>query len=101
MSADPARRPLAEAMGTRILALFCAGSVVAALTLGGGQLDYALGMVAITFALAIALASYASGSTSGAHLNPAGTMSLAAGPGGSGPDRGPPGGARETGFQRG
>ena len=78
MSADPARRLLAEAIGTGILVLFGAGSVVAALTLGGGELDYAgLGMVAITFALAIALAIYAFGNTSGAHLNPAVTVSLA------------------------
>lgn len=79
MSADPVRRLLAEAIGTGILVLFGAGSVVAALTLGGGELDYAgLGMVAITFALAIALAIYAFGNTSGAHLNPAVTVSLAA-----------------------
>jgi glycerol uptake facilitator protein len=79
MSADPVRRLLAEAIGTGILVLFGAGSVVAALTLGDGKLDYAgLGMVAITFALAIALAIYAFGNTSGAHLNPAVTASLAA-----------------------
>jgi glycerol uptake facilitator protein len=79
MSADPLRRLLAEAIGTAILVLFGAGSVVAALTLGGGELDYAgLGMVAITFALAIALAIYAFGNTSGAHLNPAVSVSLAA-----------------------
>jgi glycerol uptake facilitator protein len=78
MSADPVRRLIAEAIGTGILVLFGAGSVVAALTLGGGDLDYAgLGMVAITFALAIALAIYAFGNTSGAHLNPAVTVSLA------------------------
>ena len=79
MSADPVRRLLAEAIGTGILVLFGAGSLVAALTLGGGELDYAgLGMVAITFALAIALAVYAFGNTSGAHLNPAVSVSLAA-----------------------
>ena len=79
MSADPVRRLLAEAIGTAILVLFGAGSVVAALTLGDGELDYAgLGMVAITFALAIALAIYAFGNTSGAHLNPAVSVSLAA-----------------------
>ena len=79
MSADLLRRLLAEAIGTAILVLFGAGSVVAALTLGDGTLDYAgLGMVAITFALAIALAIYAFGNTSGAHLNPAVTVSLAA-----------------------
>jgi hypothetical protein len=79
VSAESLRRLLAEAIGTAILVLFGAGSVVAALTLGDGTLDYAsLGMVAITFALAIALAIYAFGNTSGAHLNPAVTVSLAA-----------------------
>jgi glycerol uptake facilitator protein len=79
MNADPARRLVAEAIGTGMLVLFGAGSVVAALTLGDGQLDYAgLGMVAITFALVIAVAIYAFGNTSGAHLNPAVTVSLAA-----------------------
>jgi len=79
VSATLLRRLLAEAIGTAILVSFGAGSVVAALTVGDGQLDYAgLGMVAITFALAIALAIYAFGTTSGAHLNPAVTVSLAA-----------------------
>jgi glycerol uptake facilitator protein len=79
MSADMPRRLLAEGIGTGILVMFGAGSVVAALTFGGGELDYAgLGMVAITFGLAIALAIYAFGNTSGAHLNPAVTVSLAA-----------------------
>jgi glycerol uptake facilitator protein len=79
MSAELLRRLLAEAIGTGILVLFGAGSVVAALTLGDGELEYAgLGMVAITFALAIAVAIYAFGNTSGAHLNPAVTVALAA-----------------------
>jgi glycerol uptake facilitator protein len=79
MSADLSRRLLAEAIGTGILVMFGAGSVVAALTVGGGELDYAgIGMVAITFGLAIALAIYAFGNTSGAHINPAVTVSLAA-----------------------
>lgn len=72
-----ARRLAAELVGTAILALSGAGSVVAALKLGEGKLDYAgLGMIA--FALTIAVAIYAFGTTSGAHINPAVTVSLAA-----------------------
>jgi glycerol uptake facilitator protein len=73
------RRLAAEVVGTAILVLFGAGSVVAALRMGGGELEFpGLGMVAITFALAIAVAIYAFGTTSGAHINPAVTLSLAA-----------------------
>jgi len=65
-----ARRLAAELVGTAILVLFGAGSVVAALKLGEGKLDYAgLGMIAIAFALAVAVAIYAFGTTSGAHIN--------------------------------
>jgi glycerol uptake facilitator protein len=62
-----------------VLVLFGAGSVVAALRVGGGGLDYAgLGMVSLAFAIAVAVAIYAFGTTSGAHINPAVTISLAA-----------------------
>jgi hypothetical protein len=64
------RRLAAEVVGTAILVLFGAGSVVAALRMGGGELDYpGLWMVAIAFALAVAIAIYAFGTTSGAHIN--------------------------------
>jgi glycerol uptake facilitator protein len=79
MEATLERRLAAEAVGTALLVLFGAGSVVAALRLGGGELDYAgLGMVSIAFALTVAIAIYAFGPTSGAHINPAVTVSLAA-----------------------
>ena len=79
MELSLARRIVAEVVGTGILVLFGAGSVVAALRMGGGELDYpGLGMVALTFAFAIAVAIYAFGTTSGAHINPAVTVSLAA-----------------------
>lgn len=79
MEVSLARRIAAGVVGTGILVLFGAGSVVAALRVGGGELDYpGLGMVAITFAFAIAVAIYAFGTTSGAHINPAVTVSLAA-----------------------
>jgi hypothetical protein len=48
--------------GTGILVLFGAGSVVAALRVGGGELDYpGLGIVAITFASRSPLRSTRSG----------------------------------------
>jgi glycerol uptake facilitator protein len=78
VDADFGRRLVAEAIGTALLVLFGAGSVVAALTLGGGELDFAgLGMIALAFGLVIALVIYAFGTTSGAHINPAVTFSLA------------------------
>jgi glycerol uptake facilitator protein len=78
MAAHMSRRLLAELIGTALLVLFGAGSVVAALLVGGGTLDYpALGMVALVFGLIIAIVIYAFGTTSGAHINPAVTVSLA------------------------
>ena len=60
MDADFGRRLVAEAIGTALLVLFGAGSVVAALNFGGGELDFAgLGMIALAFGLAGALAAVA------------------------------------------
>lgn len=76
---DLPRRLAAEAIGTGLLVLFGAGSVVAALGAGGGEIDYpSLGMIAIAFAIAVAVAIYAFGTVSGAHINPAVTFALAA-----------------------
>lgn len=78
MNASLLRRLVAEFVGTAILVLFGAGSVVAAITLGNGTLDYAgLGIISLSFALAVALAVYTVGPTSGAHINPAVTIGLA------------------------
>jgi glycerol uptake facilitator protein len=53
--------------------------VVAALAVGDGALDYAgLGIIGLSFGLVVALVIYAFGSTSGAHINPAVTVALAA-----------------------
>jgi glycerol uptake facilitator protein len=77
MTPDFGRRLVAETLGTALLVVFGAGSVVAALKAGGGRLDYAgLGMVSLAFALVIAVVIYAFGKTSGAHINPAVTIAL-------------------------
>jgi glycerol uptake facilitator protein len=78
MNSTLGRRLLAEALGTALLVIFGAGALVAALAMGKGQLDYAgLGIVALSFALVIAAVIYMFGTTSGAHINPAVTVSLA------------------------
>ncbi|HET9185622.1 MAG TPA: MIP/aquaporin family protein [Solirubrobacterales bacterium] len=78
MNRDLRRRLLAEFVGTALLVVFGAGAVVAALEVGNGQLDYAgLGIIALSFALVIAAVIYMFGTTSGAHINPAVTFSLA------------------------
>lgn len=77
MEAQLSRRLLAEAVGTGILVVFGAGSVVAAERLPG-RFDYPdLGFIALAFGLSIAIAVYAFGTTSGAHINPAVTVALA------------------------
>ncbi len=73
------RRLVAEAVGTALLVLFGPGSVVAAVKAGGGTVDYAgVGMIALAFGFVVALIIYALGTTSGAHINPAVTIGLAA-----------------------
>ena len=72
------RRLAAEGVGTAMLVLFGAGSVVAALTVGDGSLDYAgLGFISLTFGIVVALVIYGFGPVSGAHINPAVTLALA------------------------
>jgi glycerol uptake facilitator protein len=72
------RRLAAEAIGTALLMVFGPGSVVTALAVGNGELDYAgLGIIGLAFGLVVALVIYAFGSTSGAHINPAVTLVLA------------------------
>ena len=79
MDASLFRRLTVEAVGTGLLILFGPGSVVAALAVGDGSLDYAgLGIIGLSFGLVVALVIYAFGSTSGAHINPAVTIALAA-----------------------
>ena len=73
------RRSAAELVGTALLIVFGPGAVVAALVVGDGALDYGgLGMIALSFGLVVALVIYAFGPVSGAHINPAVTLVLAA-----------------------
>ena len=78
MRVELGRRLLAELVGTALLVIFGAGALVAALEVGQGELDYAgLGIVGFSFAFVIAAVVYMFGTTSGAHINPAVTVSLA------------------------
>jgi len=79
MPGSVGRRCTAELIGTALLIIFGPGAVVAALYVGDGALDYAgLGMISLSFGLVVAIVIYAFGSTSGAHINPAVTVALAA-----------------------
>ncbi len=69
------RMCIAEVIGTFILVFFGIGSVHAAVLTGAYA---ALWQVAIVWAVAIALAIYAVGAVSGAHMNPAVTLAFAA-----------------------
>lgn len=78
MTASSFHRLLAEAVGTALLVLVGAGSVVATLTVDGGRVTYAgLGFISLAFAIVVAVVIYAFGPISGAHINPAVTVSLA------------------------
>lgn len=78
MHAPLVQRLAAEFVGTAMLVTFGAGSVVAALSFGGGELTYpGLGFVALAFAIVIAVVVYGFGPVSGAHINPAVTIALA------------------------
>jgi len=79
MSPNIMRRLAAEVIGTAILVLFGAGSVLAALTAGNGTVTYpGIGFIALSFAIAIAVSIYAFLAVSGSHINPAVTIALAA-----------------------
>lgn len=79
LQGEVARKLCAEFIGTLLLVLFGAGAVVAALKMGDGNLTYAgMGMVGLSFALVIAAVIYIFENTSGAHINPAVTVALAA-----------------------
>ncbi len=64
---------VAEFIGTFILVLFGVGSVCIAVWVGA----YGLWVVAVMFALGVALGVYASGKVSGGHINPAVTITMA------------------------
>jgi glycerol uptake facilitator protein len=71
---SPLRTYLAEGLGTFILILFGCGAVHSAVLTGSQS---GLWQVAIIWGLGVALAAYTVGGVSGAHINPAMTISLA------------------------
>src|SRR6478609_11195667 len=68
------RTLLAEALGTFILILFGCGAVHSAVLTGAQS---GLWQVAIVWGMGVTLAAYSVGGVSGAHINPAMTISLA------------------------
>lgn len=78
MTSSLMRRLVAEVIGTAVLVVFGVGTVLAAVTVGEGTLDYAgIGFISLGFAIAVAVAVYAFLAVSGAHINPAVTFALA------------------------
>lgn len=78
MTGQLSRRLLAEAIGTALLIIFGAGSFVAALLVGKGQVTYpGIGIIGLSFAIIVAAVIYVFGPVSGAHINPAVTIALA------------------------
>lgn len=73
-SATLSRRCVAEAVGTFTLVFFGVGSVHAAVLTGTQQ---GIWQAAVVWGVAISLAIYATGALSGAHMNPAMTLSFA------------------------
>ncbi len=71
------RRCGAELVGTALLIVFGPGSLVAAKTVDKTLSYAALGVIGLSFGLVVAIVIYAFGTTSGAHINPAVTISLA------------------------
>jgi glycerol uptake facilitator protein len=78
MTPDLLRRLVAELLGTALLVVFGVGTVLAAMAVGEGRLDYAgIGFISLGFAIAVAVVIYAFLAVSGAHINPAVTLALA------------------------
>jgi glycerol uptake facilitator protein len=78
MTGQLSRRLLAEAIGTALLVIFGAGSLVAAILVGKGQVTYpGIGIIGLSFAIVVAAVIYVFGPVSGAHINPAVTIALA------------------------
>jgi glycerol uptake facilitator protein len=69
------RQCIAEMVGTFVLVFFGTGAVHAAVLTGAQQ---GLWQVAVVWGIAISLAIYATGASSGAHMNPALTLSFVA-----------------------